>query len=73
MHSFLQILDMFQELPQLLDPHLPKWIPFLADAYLEFVQATRNRGPRRGGKSQFLAPLDFAICRILYTFCKVRG
>ncbi|OAQ94997.1 beta-tubulin cofactor d [Purpureocillium lilacinum] len=71
--AITSILDMFQELPQLLDPHLPKWIPFLADAYLEFVQATRNRGPRRGGKSQFLAPLDFAICRILYTFCKVRG
>ncbi|UNI21587.1 hypothetical protein JDV02_007562 [Purpureocillium takamizusanense] len=67
------ILDMFQELPQLLDPHLPKWIPFLADAYLESIQAARNQGPRRGDKSQFLAPLDFAICRILYTFCKVRG
>ncbi|KAI9171066.1 Tubulin-specific chaperone D [Paramyrothecium foliicola] len=66
------ILDSFQELPQLLDPHLPKWIPFLSEAYLEFLQ-TRRR-PRRGPtSSQLLVSVDYAICKILYTFCKIRG
>ncbi|KAJ6444616.1 glycosyltransferase family 31 protein [Purpureocillium lavendulum] len=81
LNATTSILDMFQELPQLLDPHLPKWIPFLADAYLEHVEAARTRGlPRRrlrhgggGGREQFLVPLDFALCRVLYAFCKVRG
>ncbi|PNY25556.1 Tubulin-specific chaperone D [Tolypocladium capitatum] len=67
------LLDTFQELPQLLDPHLPKWIPLLADAYLEHCQ-TRRRAKRRGtAPSKLLVPLDHAICRILYAFCKVRG
>ncbi|KYK59396.1 hypothetical protein DCS_00526 [Drechmeria coniospora] len=66
------VLDWFQELPQLLDPHLAKWIPFLADAYLEYAQG-RPRMKRSHARSAFLFPLDHAICRILYAFCKVRG
>ncbi|KAM4056991.1 beta-tubulin cofactor d [Hirsutella rhossiliensis] len=68
------VLDLFQELPQLLDPHLPRWIPLLADAYLEYRQT------RRGGKhgaaptsSRAVVPLDQAICRVLYAISKVRG
>ncbi|UKZ47271.1 hypothetical protein TrVGV298_001488 [Trichoderma virens] len=66
------ILDQFQELPQLLDPHLPKWIPFLAESYLEYLQ-TRHRHNRAPEQTNLLAPLDYAISRILYSFCKVRG
>ncbi|KAK5998630.1 Tubulin-specific chaperone D-like protein [Cladobotryum mycophilum] len=66
------VLDLFQELPQLLDPHLPKWIPFLAETYLEYLQS-RHRHKRVHNKANLLAPLDFVICRILYSFCKVRG
>ncbi|POR31903.1 Tubulin-specific chaperone D [Tolypocladium paradoxum] len=66
-------LDAFQELPQLLDPHLPKWIPLLADAYLEYCQSRRRATRGSAAPSKLLVPLDYAICRILYAFCKVRG
>ncbi|KAL6881200.1 tubulin cofactor D [Trichoderma novae-zelandiae] len=66
------VLDQFQELPQLLDPHLPKWIPLLAASYLEYLQ-TRHRNKRVPEQTNLLAPLDYAISRILYSFCKVRG
>lgn len=63
---------MFQELPQLLDPYLPKWIPLLAESYLEYAQMRRRmKIPPR--QSSLLVPVDYAICRILYGFCKVRG
>ncbi|KAL2266891.1 hypothetical protein VTJ83DRAFT_4168 [Remersonia thermophila] len=64
------LLDPFQELPQLLDPHLPKWLPQLADAYLEHLLARRPCPPARG---RLLTPLPRAICRLLYSFCKIRG
>ncbi|KAI1179412.1 tubulin folding cofactor D C terminal-domain-containing protein [Nemania sp. FL0916] len=66
------VLEHFQELPQLLDPHLPKWLPALASAYLECLQ-DRKRSSRLSTRSQLLWPLPNAICRIIYTFCKVRG
>ncbi|KAK8051251.1 tubulin folding cofactor D C terminal-domain-containing protein [Apiospora rasikravindrae] len=37
-----RVLDPFQELPQLLDPHLSKFLPILAEAYLELLQDHRN-------------------------------
>ncbi|TWU76628.1 hypothetical protein ED733_008233 [Metarhizium rileyi] len=70
--STTMILDMYQELPQLLDPHLPKWIPILADSYLEYSQM-RHRIKKNHVQSDLLVPVDYAICRILYGFCKVRG
>ncbi|KAI0855615.1 tubulin folding cofactor D C terminal-domain-containing protein [Xylaria cubensis] len=66
------ILEHFQELPQLLDPHLPRWLPILANAYLECLQ-DRRRSSRLSTRSQLLYPSANAICRIIYTFCKVRG
>lgn len=63
---------MFQELPQLLDPHLSRWIPLLAESFLEYIQV-RHRVKKAPGKSSLLVPADYAICRILYAFCKVRG
>ncbi|KAI1377523.1 tubulin folding cofactor D C terminal-domain-containing protein [Hypoxylon crocopeplum] len=67
-----QVLEPFQELPQLLDPYLPKWLPVLAEAYLGCLhdhRKTRSLSMR----SQLLLPLPNAICKILYTFCKIRG
>ncbi|KAH6996172.1 tubulin folding cofactor D C terminal-domain-containing protein [Ilyonectria sp. MPI-CAGE-AT-0026] len=66
------LLDPFQELPQLLDPYLPKWIPLLADAFLKHLQ-TRHRGKMLSSRSKLLVSVEFAICKILYTFCKIRG
>ncbi|KAF2966332.1 hypothetical protein GQX73_g7239 [Xylaria multiplex] len=67
-----QVLEHFQELPQLLDPHLPRWIPVLASAYLECLR-DRRKSNKLSTRSQLLYPLPNAICRILYTFCKIRG
>ncbi|KAI1348024.1 tubulin folding cofactor D C terminal-domain-containing protein [Xylaria sp. FL0043] len=67
-----QVLEHFQELPQLLDPHLPRWLPSLASAYLECLQ-DRRRSSKLSTRSRLLQPLPNAICRIIYTFCKVRG
>ncbi|KAF4435831.1 hypothetical protein F53441_13426 [Fusarium austroafricanum] len=66
------LLDPFQELPQLLDPYLPKWIPLLAEAFLKHLQ-TRHRGKALSSRSKLLVSVEFAICKILYTFCKIRG
>lgn len=67
------MLDQFQELPQLLDPYLPKWIPFLAASYLEHLQARHRQRRIPEQTTNLLAPLDYAISKILYSFCKVRG
>ncbi|OTA63772.1 hypothetical protein K449DRAFT_368700 [Hypoxylon sp. EC38] len=66
------VLEPFQELPQLLDPHLPKWLPTLAEAYLGCLQ-DRRKYRSLSMRSQLLLPLSNAICKILYTFCKIRG
>ncbi|KAI0022746.1 tubulin folding cofactor D C terminal-domain-containing protein [Xylariomycetidae sp. FL0641] len=67
-----QLLEPFQELPQLLDPHLPKWLPVLANAYLEGLQE-RRRTKALSTRSQLLIRLPSAICWIIYTLCKIRG
>ncbi|KAK3900588.1 tubulin folding cofactor D C terminal-domain-containing protein [Staphylotrichum tortipilum] len=81
------LLDPFQELPQLLDPHLPLWLPALSDAFLESVQQQshpRSHHPApasdvldssggNGTRAALLTPLPRAICRLLYTLCKIRG
>ncbi|KAI1805259.1 tubulin folding cofactor D C terminal-domain-containing protein [Daldinia bambusicola] len=66
------VLEPFQELPQLLDPHLPKWLPTLAEAYLGCLQDHRKHRSL-SMRSQLLFPLSDAICKLLYTFCKIRG
>lgn len=58
-----------------MDPHLPKWIPFLSQAYLDFVtQSKRHTGVKgREEQAKHLVSADYAICKILYTICKIRG
>ncbi|RFU24945.1 hypothetical protein B7463_g11392, partial [Scytalidium lignicola] len=73
------LLEPFQELPQLLDPHLNAFLPVLSDALLAFLRAKPNPRtlPQQGEKEhthqQLLMPLSKAICRLIYTFCKIRG
>ncbi|RXG42614.1 hypothetical protein VDGE_00688 [Verticillium dahliae] len=72
------LLDPFQELPQLLDPHLPKWLPLLAASYLEnlYTQAGRLTRPSSAAptaRAQLLEPLPAAIARLVYTLTKIRG
>lgn len=69
-------LEPFQEWPQLLDPHLQKLLPPLVDAFLAYLLKHRSQyGTQAAINSQGAAiyPLPRAICKLLYTFCKVRG
>ncbi|KAA8570530.1 hypothetical protein EYC84_002797 [Monilinia fructicola] len=65
------LLDNFQELPQLLDTHLQRLVPTLANAFL----ASISKPPSKSSTphTRLLIPLRKAICQLLYTFCKVRG
>ena len=65
-------LEPFQELPQLLDPHLQRLVPILADALLENLRLP-PRTAKRGAGSNLLITLSKAICKLLYTFAKIRG
>ncbi|EAW13059.1 small nuclear ribonucleoprotein U)1a,U)2b [Aspergillus clavatus NRRL 1] len=72
----INLLEPFQEWPQLLDPHLQTLLPPLVDAFLIYLVKHRDQyGSRslRSQQGQSLYPLPRAICRLLYTFCKVRG
>lgn len=47
-----------------------RFLPVLADALLAYLRAPpRKKGPAR----PLLVALSQAICRLLYTFCKIRG
>ena len=68
-------MEPFQEWPQLLDPHLAGLLEPLVSAFIEYLSIHINEYPHPPGK-QILSnaiPLPRAICKILYTFCKVRG
>ncbi|KAE8358419.1 tubulin folding cofactor D C terminal-domain-containing protein [Aspergillus caelatus] len=70
----LGLLEPFQEWPQLLDPHLQTLLPPLVDAFLAYL--LKHRDDYKSDKPQqqrAVYPLPRAICRLLYTFCKVRG
>ncbi|SPO05979.1 related to tubulin-folding cofactor D (chaperone) [Cephalotrichum gorgonifer] len=66
------VLGPFQELPQLLDPHLSRFIPLLSQAYLESLGSRAYRN-LTATKSVLIEPLPRAVARLLYTFCKIRG
>ncbi|KAG0649301.1 Tubulin-folding cofactor D [Hyphodiscus hymeniophilus] len=65
------LLEPFQENPQLLDPHLADLVPILADAFLACVISKAPSKPPP--QSQLLMSTSRATCRLIYTFCKVRG
>ena len=67
-------LEPFQEWPQLLDPHLSSFLPSLSSAFVDYLFNHRPHysAPRRRVPSGVI-PLPRGICKVLYTFCKVRG
>ncbi|POS86627.1 hypothetical protein EPUL_002991 [Erysiphe pulchra] len=69
--KLLNIIDTFQELPQLLDPHLQNFISVLTDSLL----ANLRSPPTFFSKNNvlLLVPTCTAVCKLLYRFCKVRG
>ncbi|OAP62601.1 hypothetical protein AYL99_01828 [Fonsecaea erecta] len=70
--ELVRLLDRFQEWPQLLDPSLSTLIQLLTDAFVGYLAESSSRyGPTQQHGS--VCPLPRAICRILYSFCKVRG
>ncbi|KAJ5799803.1 uncharacterized protein N7518_001871 [Penicillium psychrosexuale] len=74
--KLVSLLEPFQEWPQLLDPHLQTLLPPLVDAFLAYLIKHRTQYGSVSPKSSQagkLYPLPRAICRLLYTFCKVRG
>ncbi|KAI9878754.1 MAG: hypothetical protein M1830_010607 [Pleopsidium flavum] len=70
----IQLLEPFQEWPQLLDPHLANLVPPLIAAYLDYLGTHGHRYRSTAGVLLIDSiPLPRAICRLLYTLCKVRG
>lgn len=45
----------------------------LADAFLEHLQTRRRRVGRAVSATSLLMPLPTAICKLIYSFCKIRG
>ncbi|KAL9124621.1 MAG: hypothetical protein Q9217_006060 [Psora testacea] len=72
---FLDQLDQFQELPQLLDRHLSGFVQCLSSAFLEYLDHHENQYDRllKEASPTDIIPLPRAICKVLYVLCKVRG
>lgn len=45
----------------------------LAEAFLDHLQTRRRRAREASAASSLLMPLPTAICKLIYTFCKIRG
>lgn len=45
----------------------------LAEAFLEYLQTRRRRARGESATSSLLMPLPTAVCKLIYTFCKIRG
>ncbi|KAJ5719450.1 Tubulin-specific chaperone D C-terminal [Penicillium malachiteum] len=74
--KLVALLEPFQEWPQLLDPHLQMLLPPLVDSFLAYLIRHRSQYGSHATKTSHKSavyPLPKAICRLLYTFCKVRG
>ena len=70
----IKLLEPFQEWPQLLDPHLSRLVPPIISAYLDYLTtriATYTHPVKH--TSNDAIPLPRGLCRLLYTFCKIRG
>ncbi|KAF7193906.1 Tubulin-specific chaperone D [Pseudocercospora fuligena] len=62
----VNLIEPFQGEPQLLDAKLKTFLPPIVDAYLD------TTGRKAKDVSEHI-DIEAAICRLLYTFCKVRG
>ncbi|EFR03202.1 tubulin-folding cofactor D [Nannizzia gypsea CBS 118893] len=73
--KLILLLDPFQEWPQLLDPHLSWILTQLTDAFLSYLLGhSQSYGSvARIKEPGVMHPLTRAICKIIYTLCKVRG
>ncbi|PGH00269.1 hypothetical protein GX51_05872 [Blastomyces parvus] len=79
--KLIDLLEPFQEWPQLLDPYLQEILSHLVDAFLEYltvhrdqyVLASSNASVQKRAELGGLIPLPRAICMLLYTLCKIRG
>ncbi|KAL8642868.1 MAG: hypothetical protein Q9226_008458, partial [Calogaya cf. arnoldii] len=67
-----RLIGTFQEWPQLLDPALEHLIQPFVTAFVHYVQ-NHARRYRQADPEKPVDPLPRAICKVLYTFCKVRG
>ncbi|KAL2438353.1 hypothetical protein ABEF95_007533 [Exophiala dermatitidis] len=68
------LLDRFQEWPQLLDQNLSSYVQLLSDAFVGYITtSSQHYGPSFKHGIATVSPLPRAICRLLYTLCKVRG
>lgn len=45
----------------------------LAEAFLEYQQTRRKQVVEASSTSSLLTPLPTAVCKLIYTFCKIRG
>ncbi|OJD22113.1 hypothetical protein ACJ73_06543 [Blastomyces percursus] len=79
--KLIDLLEPFQEWPQLLDPYLQEILSNLVDAFLEYLTVHRDQYVFASSKTSVqkraevggLIPLPRAICMLLYTLCKIRG
>ncbi|EHY52837.1 hypothetical protein ABEF95_001024 [Exophiala dermatitidis] len=68
------LLDRFQEWPQLLDQSLSSYVQLLSDAFVGYITtSSQHYAPSFKYGIATVSPLPRAICRLLYTLCKVRG
>lgn len=70
------LFNAFQEWPQLLDTTLRCHVEPLVSAFREYVQSHSGhhlRSRPSSGDADPIEPLPRAICKLLYTLCKVRG
>ncbi|SLM39571.1 Tubulin-specific chaperone D, C-terminal [Lasallia pustulata] len=72
--NLINLLEPFQEWPQLLDPCLASILTPLISAYLSYLlnHKAKYYGPLPGSLATAI-PLPRAISKLLYTLCKIRG
>ncbi|MCJ1251940.1 hypothetical protein MMC30_009178 [Trapelia coarctata] len=74
--ELVHLLEPFQEWPQLLDPDLNQLLVPLVDAFLVTLWWTPEKhhtSSRHAGPQYPTMPLPRAACKLLYSFCKIRG
>ncbi|KZF23312.1 hypothetical protein L228DRAFT_282050 [Xylona heveae TC161] len=73
LQKLIDLLEPFQEMPQLLDPKLATFVPVIVDAFVDFLILHKGSYPKSDKVKNDAIPLPRAICRLLYVLCKIRG